>query len=101
MLFFTLLMLAIAVLLIVLGIMIFRGRTELIHAYHQKRVKDKAAYGRDMGRALMWMAVPVILAGILGLFTARGWPAAVLILGIGASFLHLLRIQKKHNGGLF
>lgn len=101
MLLFTLLMLATSALLIVLGRMIAGGRTDLIHAYHQKRVKDKAAYGKAMGRALCLMAIAPAVAGVLAQFTASAWPAAVLLLGIGASFLHLLRTQKKHNGGLF
>lgn len=101
MILFAVIMFATALLLVVLGVLIHGGRTNLIHSYHQSRVKDKAAYGRAMGKMLCGMAVPVAVAGILSLVTTSGWPVAVLIVGMVASFIQLLRVQRRYNGGLF
>jgi len=98
---FSVIMFAIAALMIVLGWLVYRGRTDLIHSYHQTRVKDKTAYGKAMGKALMGMGVPLIVAGIVGLFTASAWVTVILIAGLILSFIPMFKAQKKYNGGMF
>ena len=98
---FSIIMFAIALLFIVLGILIYRGRTELIHDYHQTRVKDKKAYGKAMGKALIGMTIPMIVSGVIGLFTTSALVTVILIAGLIISFIPMVVVQKKHNGGMF
>ena len=80
---YAVIMLLIAVLLAALGIAVYRGRTELIHRYHQTKVTDKAAYGKAFGRALLAVA------------------AAVLAVGTGIGIGCIAAVQKKYNNGMF
>ena len=43
MLLYSILMFAVSALLIVFSILIYRGKTNLIHSYHQTKVKDFSA----------------------------------------------------------
>ena len=98
---YSVIMFAIAALLFVFAVLIYRGNTRLIHDYHRKRVKDEAAYGRAFGKALACFSIPLIAAGIVGLFTASFLPTAVLLIGIALASIPLIRVQKKYNGGVF
>ena len=53
---YSVIMILVAVLFAVVAIAIYRGKTELIHDYHQAKVKDKAAYGRAFGKAMAVIA---------------------------------------------
>jgi len=102
---YTLLMFAVSALFFIFAVLIYRGRIDLIHDYHRKKVKDKHAYGRDMGKALLWFAVSPLLSGaaaLLGTSKAAGLiSAAILLTGFAIGFLFMLQVQKRHNGGLF
>jgi uncharacterized membrane protein YbjE (DUF340 family) len=98
-------MIPVAVLFAAIAIAIYRGKTELIHDYHQTKVKDKAAYGRAFGKAMAVIAAGMLSSGIAGLFGESDTLAAVslvllalgLVIGIGC----ILAVQKKYNNGLF
>ncbi len=94
-----------SILIIALGIMIYRGKTDLIHSYHQTKVKDKAAYGKAFGKALFALALAPLISGSIGLFGDSNVYviSAVLILfaGIVLGFCCILSVQRKYNGGLF
>ena len=90
-----------AFILILVGALVYRGRTDLVHSYHQTNVKDKKAYGKALGKALMGMSIPFILAGIIGLFTESILVTIVLLAGIAISFIPFAIVQNKHNGGIF
>ena len=47
---------------------IYRGKTDLIHDYHQTKVTDPAAYGKAFGKAMFVVAMALFLSGIAGLF---------------------------------
>ena len=100
---YAVLMFLMAVLFLVLGVLIFRGRTDLIHSYHQKRVKDHRAYGRDMGKALLMFSAAMTASGAVALMGEELALTAVMVLlfGIGVGVGMLCAAQKKHNGGLF
>ena len=101
---YAVIMLLIAVLLAALGIAVYRGRTELIHRYHQTKVTDKAAYGKAFGRALLAVAAP-LLSGIIGLLGGSDGmallSAAVLAVGTGIGMGCIAAVQKKYNNGMF
>ena len=73
------LMYALALIFIWMGRRIFRGDVGLIHACHQTRVKDSAAYGRDFGRVMCGLGAVMLLSGTLALFGEKEayMPAAV------------------------
>lgn len=100
---YSLLMFAASALFTALSIMIYRGRTDLIHSYHQSRVKDKAGYGRAFGKALSVFALAPFISGVVGLFADPASSGAVfrailvLMLGFVAGFFCLWVVQRKFN----
>lgn len=107
MLLYSILMFAVFLLLTVLSVMIYRGRTNLIHSYHQERVKDKAGYGRAFGKALFVFALAPFISGMVGLFADPSASSTVflavfaLMVGVIVGFYCLWTVQKKYNRGLF
>ena len=94
-------MIAVSVLFFCVGRSIYRGNTDLIHDYHQTKVKDKAAYGKAFGKAMFCIAVAMALSGILSLFTDSLLSVAVLFIGLGAGIVWIILVQKKYNHGVF
>lgn len=92
-------------LFLVLAIFIYRGKTKLIHDYHQTRVKDKKAYGRAMGKALSVMAASMLVGGVLALLIGEGpcaWLCPVTVsLGFLVGLVMIVIVQKKYNQGIF
>ena len=91
-----------------LGIAIYKGNTELIHDYHQKNVKEseRTEYGRAIAKGMFVVCVTLLISGIIALFGNKEEPIAavslaVLFAGLIASFVVLVKVQKKYNGGLF
>ena len=101
---YAVLMWAIAALFLLLGLLIYHGKTGLIHEYHRERVRpeDMAAYGRATG--LFALAGTLVLSGIVSLlWTLPGAVTAslvVLFAGLAASFAILWRVQRRYNGGM-
>ena len=95
------------VLLFVLGMLIYRGNTNLIHDYHQTKIKeeDKEAYGRDFSKGMFGLALTMFLSGGVSLFGETKsvvlFSEAVLFAGIIISIAVIVRVQKKYNGGVF
>lgn len=99
--FGSIILFAVAIGLNIIAILVYKGNTKLIHEYHQRNVKDKKAYGRAMGKALSFFTLPIIIAGIISLFTDSGAIGAVLIVGFLIASVPIHIIQKKYNGGWF
>lgn len=106
MLIYSVIMFLAAALLLTFSIAIYRGRTDLIHFYHQTKVTDKAAYGKAFGKALLVVAAAPGLSGVIGLFgdddrkiAAAAVAALVIVLGVGIGFL--VAVQSKYNKGVF
>ena len=70
MLIYTIITLAISIPFVWLGIRINRGDLNLIHDYHQKKVKEeeKAAYGKAFSKGMFGMAASMIVSGVVALF---------------------------------
>lgn len=85
------------------AVQIYKGKTDLIHDYHQTKVTDKAGYGKAFGRAIAVIAGTMALSGAVSLFgKSVMWGAiAVLVVGLIAGFVAIVRVQKKYNGGVF
>ena len=95
-------MFLVAVLFTVLGIAIYKGKTDLIHDYHQTKVTNKSAYGKAFGKALLVIATVLLLSGIIGLFKNLLMLAvAILIIGLVVGIGCIVAVQKKYNKGVF
>ena len=85
-----------------LGIAVYRGRTDLIHDYHQTKVTDRAAYGKAFGKALLVIAGTMLLSGIIGLSERFAVPTtAVLMIGLCIGIGCIVAVQRKYNKGVF
>ena len=88
-----------------ISIAIYRGKTDLIHDYHQTKVTDKAAYGKAFGKAMLVISISLLLSGIIGLFGASEVMAmiavAVLFVGLFVGIAYIVAVQKKYNKGIF
>ena len=102
MLLYSIIMFPVAVLFAVLGIAIYKGKTDLIHDYHQTKVTNKSAYGKAFGKAMLVIAAVMLLSGIIGLFKNLLMLAvAILIIGLVVGIGCIVAVQKKHNKGVF
>lgn len=91
--------------MITISIAIYRGKTSLIHDYHQTKVTDKAAYGKAFGKAMLVISMALLLSGIIGLFGDTEIMAtialAVLFVGLFVGIAGIVAVQKKYNKGVF
>ena len=102
MLLYSIIMFLVAALFTVLGIAIYKGKTDLIHDYHQTKVTDKSAYGKAFGKAMLLIATVMLLSGIIGLFEKLLILAvAILIIGFVLGIGCIVAVQKKYNKGVF
>ena len=102
---YSIIMFICAILFGVLSILIYRGRTDLIHDYHQNKVTDKESYGKAFGKALSVLSVAPAVSGVIGLLGDTDQIAfiatAVLLAGLGVGIACILVVQQKYNKGLF
>ncbi|MBE6613363.1 MAG: DUF3784 domain-containing protein [Ruminococcaceae bacterium] len=102
MLAYSIIMFLVAMILMGMGVAIYRGKTDLIHDYHQTKVADKAAYGKAFGKAMFVIAAALLLSGIIGLFdTLIILADAVLIIGLVIGIVCIVAVQRKYNKGVF
>ena len=94
-----------AVPMIKISIAIYKGKTDLIHDYHQTKVTDKAAYGKAFGKAMFVVSAALLLSGIIGLFgisdTMAMIAVAVLFIGLFIGIAWIVAVQIKYNKGVF
>ena len=102
MLVYSIIMFLVSALFTVLGIAIYKGKTDLIHDYHQTKVTDKSAYGKAFGKAMLLIATVMLISGIIGLFEKLLILAvAILIIGFVIGIGCIVAVQKKYNKGVF
>ena len=102
MLVYSIILFLVSALFTVLGIAIYKGKTDLIHDYHQTKVTDKSAYGKAFGKAMLLIATVMLLSGIIGLFEKLLILAvAILIIGFALGIGCIVAVQKKYNKGVF
>lgn len=100
---YAIILFATAVIFSFVAVLIYKGKTNLIHDYHQTKVTDKAGYGKAFGKAMAVMAVAMALSGAVSLLGDTAMWIAVVVLAVGliAGFAAIVRVQKKYNGGVF
>lgn len=102
MLAFGIIMLFVAAVFAVVGFLIFRGKTELIHSYHRENVTDMSGYGRAMGKSVIGIGASAALSGATALI--GGTDVAVIaaigvfVVGFTVCLILIARAQKKYNG---
>ena len=103
MILYEMIMLLAAVPVGVIAVLIYRGKTNLIHDYHQTKVTDKESYGKAFGKAMSLIALGMGLSGVAALFgESLAWVAmAILAAGLLAGIVAIILVQKKYNGGMF
>ncbi len=102
MLVYSIIMFLVAVIFAGMGITIYRGKTDLIHDYHQTKVTDKSAYGKAFGKAMFVIAIALLLSGIIGLLDNLFLLAVVvLIIGLCVGVGCIAAVQIKYNKGVF
>lgn len=88
-----------------ISLAIYRGKTNLIHDYHQTKVTDKAAYGKAFGKAMLVISLSLLCSGIVGLFgdsqTVSMIAVTVLFVGMLIGLVCIVLVQKKYNNGIF
>ena len=88
-----------------ISIAIYRGKTDLIHDYHQNKVTDKVGYGKAFGKAMLVISAAMLISGIINLFgdseTVAMISVAVLFLGLIIGIACIIAVQKKYNNGIF
>ena len=102
---YSIIMFSVAIPFIWLSLSIYKGKTELIHDYHQTKVTDKAAYGKAFGKAMFVVSTSLLLSGIIGLFGSSEIFAkisvGVLFIGLIIGIICIIIVQKKYNNGIF
>ena len=105
MLLYSIIMFLVAIPMGWISIAIYRGKTDLIHNYHQTKVTDKRAYGKAFGKAMLVVSSALLLSGIVGLIDNSEKVAmiavAVLIIGLIIGIACIIAVQKKYNNGVF
>ena len=105
MIFYSVIMFLTAVPMIKISIEICKGKTGLIHDYHQTKVTDQAAYGKAFGKAMFVLSGALLLSGIIALFgDSEGIAAisvAVLFVGLFIGIALIIAVQVKYNKGIF
>ena len=105
MLLYSIIMFLAAIPMIGIGIAIYKGKTDLIHDYHQTKVTDKVGYGRAFGKAMLVISAALLLSGIIALFGETKVVLAVslslLFIGLLVGITLIVLVQKKYNKGVF
>ena len=95
----------VSILFFISGIFIYGGKTELIHNYHQTRVKDKQEYGKAFGKTLFGEGICVFLSAAISMIAQsdNGVIASIILFltSLTVFLVILSKIQKKYNGGVF
>lgn len=105
MLLYSVIMFLAAIPMCMISIAIYKGKTNLIHDYHQAKVTDQSAYGKAFGKAMLITSMSLLLSGIIGLFgdseIVLAIAISVLFIGLFIGIACIIAVQKKYNNGIF
>ena len=100
MLFYSFVNFFVASLLFVFGKEIYFGRTDMIQQRLQKNVKDKEAYGKAFGKAMIVTGVGPFLSSLIVLAGFEKVSIVTLIIGLAIGIGMIIAAQIKYNGGI-
>ena len=100
---YSIILIAVAIVLAVIAIRINKGQTDLIINYHQSRVKpeEKLRYARDFSKGIFCLSSTMLIAGITVLITKVLIADIILVAGIIISVVILIRVRNRYNKGVF
>ena len=105
MLLYSIIMFLVAVPFCWMSVAIYKGKTDLIHDYHQTKVTDKSAYGKAFGKAMFVVTAALFFSGAVNLLgnseTIAKISVAVLFIGLIIGIVCIIAVQKKYNNGIF
>ena len=89
-------MCALAIALLVAGLLLYGGQSGWLHSFNWSSVKDKKAYARFLGKGIMLLAASCLISGMA--CEAIGVAPAVILLiaGVVASFAYLTKGSSQH-----
>ena len=94
MLLYSIIMFLASVPMFIVSILIYQGKTDLIHDYHQTKVTDKVAYGKAFGKAMLVVSMSLLMSGIVSLFGDTKIVATisltVLFVGLGIGIASII-----------
>ncbi len=94
----------VGIVLIVLGILTWKKQTTaFLHSYHYKNVKeeDLPEYTKQMGIGQIVVGIAFCLAALFRILSQMTVSWVVLVAGLAAGFVLILKAQSNHNGSLF
>lgn len=104
---YAVLLFAVAAVFLVLGILIYRGNTSLIHDYHQANIRksEKKNYSKAFAKVMFGITLTLIASGVIALVgeskSVVFASMVVLFTGIIASFVLLIKLQKSTMAAFF
>ena len=101
MILYAIIMFAVAILFLVMSVLIYRGKTNLIHDYHQTKVTDHSAYGKAFGKALSIFGIAMLASGVVSLISDSMLAIWLLAIGLVLGIAAIVAVQKKYNNGIF
>jgi len=93
----------IGLLLIAIGIAVYKGKTELIHYYHRKNVVDHTGYGKAIGRPIIVIGISALICATMSFFGELWLNVGIFLffICIIAMIIICLIATKKYNGRIF
>jgi len=93
----------VGLLIIAAGIMVYRGKTGLIHYYHRKNVVDHIGYGKAMGKPLSVMGISGIICATMSFFGEFWMMVGITVFFVATIVMVIvcLIVTKKYNGKIF
>ncbi|MDO5107333.1 MAG: hypothetical protein Q4D39_03560 [Coriobacteriaceae bacterium] len=106
MIFYSIIMFAVAVLFFGIATAIARGDVSLIASYHREKVDPEKveAYGKAFSKPLYGICASLAASGVIDLIGGEDAARAavwVLFAGLAASIIAIIVVQRRYNGGLF
>ena len=101
MILYAIIMFAVAILFLVMSVLIYRGKTNLIHDYHQTKVTDHSAYGKAFGKALSIFGIAMLASGVVSLISDSMLAIWLLAIGLVLGIAAIVAVQKKYNNDIF
>lgn len=95
---------------IIIGIANTKGKINLMHKYHRKRVteENKLPFGRLVGAGVIIVGVAIVVSTILNYFweingvkTLLTMATIVTIVGLGVGLILIFYAMIKYNKGIF
>ena len=102
---FSIIMIIISAIISICGFLLYMGKTQLLREYQQRIPKNKYAYAKALGKALLIMALFPFASGIIGLLgnTKVILVSSILLffVGIIIGLYCILHVEEKLSKGKY